>query len=100
MSIFPTPSANPYRVSLTNVSIRVNRHGLVSLRSGLYCHLCFYPLEHVSDGTHGALHEYPERCPPHVLMVTIFAIIIVSILVGIMYKKRRDAEKKTKGSGA
>ena len=100
MSIFPTPSANPYRVSLTNVSIRVNRHGLVSLRSGLYCHLCFYPLEHVPDGTHGALHEYPERCPPHVLMVTIFTIIIVSILVGIMDKKRRDAEKKTKGSGA
>jgi len=35
-----------------------------------------------------------------VLMVTIFAIIIVSILVGIIFKKRMDAEKKAKGSGA
>jgi BASS family bile acid:Na+ symporter len=35
-----------------------------------------------------------------VLMVTIFSIIIVSILVGIILKKRMDAEKKTKGSGA
>ena len=29
-----------------------------------------------------------------VLMVTVFSIIIVSILVGIMYRKRRNAEKK------
>ena len=35
-----------------------------------------------------------------VLMVTIFAIIIVSILVGIIFKQRMDAEKKAKGSGA
>src|SRR5512136_2293536 len=35
-----------------------------------------------------------------VLMVTIFAIIIVSILVGIIFKKRLDAEKKAKESGA
>jgi predicted Na+-dependent transporter len=35
-----------------------------------------------------------------VLMVTIFAIIIVSILVGIIFKKRLDAEKNAKGSGA
>ena len=35
-----------------------------------------------------------------VLMVTIFAIIIVSILVGIIFKKQMDAEKKAKGSGA
>ena len=35
-----------------------------------------------------------------VLMVTIFAIIIVSILVGIIFKKRMDAEKLSKGSGA
>jgi len=35
-----------------------------------------------------------------VLMVTIFSIIIVSILVGIIFKKRMDAEKKAKGSGA
>ena len=35
-----------------------------------------------------------------VLMVTIFAIIIVSILVGIIFKQRLDAEKKAKGSGA
>ena len=35
-----------------------------------------------------------------VLMVTIFAIIIVSILVGIIFRKRMDAEKKAKGSGA
>ena len=35
-----------------------------------------------------------------VLMVTIFAIIIVSIIVGIIFKKRLDAEKKAKGSGA
>ena len=35
-----------------------------------------------------------------VLMVTIFAIIIVSILVGIILKQRMDAEKKAKGSGA
>ena len=34
-----------------------------------------------------------------VLMVTIFAIIIVSILVGIIFKQRLDAEKKAKGSG-
>jgi predicted Na+-dependent transporter len=34
-----------------------------------------------------------------VLMVSIFAIIIVSILVGIIFKKQRDAEKG-KGSGA
>ena len=33
-------------------------------------------------------------------MVTIFAIIIVSILVGIIFKQRMDAEKKEKGSGA
>lgn len=31
-----------------------------------------------------------------VLMVTVFSIIIVSILVGILYKKRKDAEKKLK----
>jgi hypothetical protein len=31
-----------------------------------------------------------------VLMVTIFAIIIVSILVGIIFKQRLDAEKKVK----
>jgi BASS family bile acid:Na+ symporter len=35
-----------------------------------------------------------------VLMVTIFSIIIVSILVGVIFKKRLDAEKKAKGSGA
>ncbi|MDD1657657.1 MAG: bile acid:sodium symporter [Methanomicrobiales archaeon] len=35
-----------------------------------------------------------------VLMVTIFAIIIVTILAGIIFKKRMDAEKKAKGSGA
>ena len=35
-----------------------------------------------------------------VLMVTIFAIIIVSILVGIIFKQRLDAGKKAKGSGA
>jgi BASS family bile acid:Na+ symporter len=29
-----------------------------------------------------------------VLMVTVFSIIIVSIIVGIIYKKRRNAEKK------
>jgi BASS family bile acid:Na+ symporter len=34
-----------------------------------------------------------------VLMVTIFAIIITSIIVGIIFKKRMDAEKKAKGSG-
>jgi hypothetical protein len=33
-------------------------------------------------------------------MVTIFAIIIVSILVGIIFKQRLDAEKKVKESGA
>jgi hypothetical protein len=33
-------------------------------------------------------------------MVTIFAIIIVSILVGIIFKQRMDAGKKAKGSGA
>lgn len=31
-----------------------------------------------------------------VLMVTVFSIIIVSILVGILYKKRKNAEKKLK----
>lgn len=31
-----------------------------------------------------------------VLMVTVFSIIIVSILVGILYKKRKDADKKLK----
>ncbi|MDD1661564.1 MAG: bile acid:sodium symporter [Methanomicrobiales archaeon] len=35
-----------------------------------------------------------------VLMVTIFAIIITTIIVGIIFKKRMDAEKKAKGSGA
>jgi predicted Na+-dependent transporter len=35
-----------------------------------------------------------------VLMVSIFAVIIVSILVGIIFKKQRDARKKAKGSGA
>ena len=35
-----------------------------------------------------------------VLMVTIFAIIIVSILVGIIFRQRMDAGKKAKGSGA
>ncbi len=35
-----------------------------------------------------------------VLMVTVFSIIIVSIFVGIIYRKRRNAEKKAKGSGA
>ncbi|MDD1654991.1 MAG: bile acid:sodium symporter [Methanomicrobiales archaeon] len=35
-----------------------------------------------------------------VLMVSIFAVIIVSILVGIIFKKQRDAGKKEKGSGA
>jgi bile acid:Na+ symporter, BASS family len=35
-----------------------------------------------------------------VLMVTIFSIIIVSILVGIIFKKRMDAEKRAKESGA
>jgi len=35
-----------------------------------------------------------------VLMVSIFAVIIVSILVGIIFKKQRDAGKKAKGSGA
>jgi predicted Na+-dependent transporter len=35
-----------------------------------------------------------------VLMVTIFSIIIVSILVGIIFKKRLDAEKKAKESSA
>ena len=35
-----------------------------------------------------------------VLMVTIFAIIITTIIVGIIFKKRMDAEKKTKGAGA
>jgi BASS family bile acid:Na+ symporter len=34
-----------------------------------------------------------------VLMVTIFAIIITTIIVGIIFKKRMDAEKKAKGSG-
>jgi len=77
----------------------VNRHGLVSLRSGLYCHLCFYPLEHVPDGTHGELHEYPERCPPHVLMVTIFAIIIVSILVGDHVQEAKGCRKEDEGIG-
>jgi predicted Na+-dependent transporter len=35
-----------------------------------------------------------------VLMVTIFAIIITTIIVGIIFKKRMDAEKRAKGSGA
>jgi BASS family bile acid:Na+ symporter len=35
-----------------------------------------------------------------VLMVSIFAVIIVSILVGIIFKKQRDAGKRAKGSGA
>ena len=35
-----------------------------------------------------------------VLMVSIFAVIIVSILVGIIFKKQRDAGKKAKRSGA
>jgi bile acid:Na+ symporter, BASS family len=35
-----------------------------------------------------------------VLMVTIFAIIIVTILAGIIFWKRMDAEKKARGSGA
>jgi predicted Na+-dependent transporter len=35
-----------------------------------------------------------------VLMVTIFAILITTIIVGIIFKKRMDAEKKAKGSGA
>jgi len=35
-----------------------------------------------------------------VLRVTIFAIIIVSILIGIIFRQRMDAEKKAKGSGA
>ena len=35
-----------------------------------------------------------------VLMVTIFAIIIVSILIGIIFKKRMNAEKMVEGSGA
>jgi bile acid:Na+ symporter, BASS family len=34
-----------------------------------------------------------------VLMVTIFSIIIVSVLVGIIFKKRMDAEKRAKQSG-
>jgi len=33
-------------------------------------------------------------------MVTIFGIITVSILVGIIFEKRMDAEKRAKGSGA
>ena len=35
-----------------------------------------------------------------VLMVTIFSIIIIGIFVGIIFKKRMDAEKKARGSGA
>jgi hypothetical protein len=33
-------------------------------------------------------------------MVTIFAIITVSIPVGIIFKKQMNAEKRAKGSGA
>ncbi len=35
-----------------------------------------------------------------VLMVTIFGIIITGIIVGIIFKKRMDAEKRARGSGA
>lgn len=35
-----------------------------------------------------------------VLMVTIFSVIIVSAIVGIILKKRMDAEKKSKGQGS
>jgi len=35
-----------------------------------------------------------------VLMVTIFAILIVTIIAGIIFKKRMDAEKIARGSGA
>jgi predicted Na+-dependent transporter len=35
-----------------------------------------------------------------ILMVTVFAVIIVSVIVGLMLKKQMDAEKKAKGSGA
>jgi BASS family bile acid:Na+ symporter len=34
-----------------------------------------------------------------VLMVSIFAVIIVSIMVGIIFKRQRDDRKKAKGSG-
>ena len=35
-----------------------------------------------------------------VLMVTIFSVIIVSVIVGIIMKKRMDAEKRSKGTGS
>jgi predicted Na+-dependent transporter len=47
-----------------------------------------------------ALPEINSDALLMILMVTVFAVIIVSIIVGLMLKKRMDAEKKAKGTGA
>jgi predicted Na+-dependent transporter len=47
-----------------------------------------------------ALPEINSDALLMILMVTVFAVIIVSVIVGLMLKKRMDAEKKAKGSGA
>jgi predicted Na+-dependent transporter len=47
-----------------------------------------------------ALPEINSDALLMILMVTVFAVIIVSIIVGLMLKKRMDAEKKAKGAGA
>lgn len=47
-----------------------------------------------------ALPEINRDALLMILMVTVFAVIIVSVIVGLMLKKQMDAQKKAKGAGA